>query len=238
MPRLAAYSELVEHRVFERLRARLGWPVRLRGTGMAFRRDVLEVAAAGLHTPVEDLELTLRLVDRGYAIRYAEGAAVLDPKPVDAPGVVRQRSRWFRGQMMVLHDYPGTILRIAARGPAGWLLLYDALARPKALVLPVQLLVASAVLALSASTHSALWALLGLALLLPILVDATAYLVGIGRLASRGELLQVLVYLPAYTLTWARSIWLALRSDEAWLSARPIALRPPEPDRRHAPESS
>ncbi len=238
MPRLAAYSELVEHRVFERLRARLGWPVRLRGTGMAFRRDVLEVAAEGLHTTVEDLELTLRLVDRGYAIRYAEGAAVLDPKPVDAPGVVRQRSRWFRGQMMVLHDYPGTILRIAGRGPAGWLLLYDALARPKALVLPVQLLVASAVLALSASTRSTLWALLGLALLLPILVDATAYLVGIGRLASRGELLQVLVHLPGYMLTWARSIWLALRSDEAWLSARPIALRPPEPDRRHAPESS
>ena len=105
-------------------------------------------------------------------------------------------------------------------------------------MLPLQLLAACAFLALSASTHSTLWALLGLALLLPILVDATAYLVGISRLGSPGELLQVLVHLPGYMLTWARSIWLALRSDEAWLSAQPIALRPPEPDRRHAPESS
>jgi len=238
MPRLAAYSELVEHDVVERLRARLGWPVRLRGTGMAFRRDVLELAGARLHTSVEDLELTLRVVERGLPIAYATGAGVLDPKPVDASGVVRQRSRWFRGQLTVLRDYPGTILRIAARGPAGWLLLYDALARPKILVMPAQFLVVILVLAFSVLTRSLLTASLGVALLLPLLAEAAAYLIGVSRLGSPGDLLHAVVHVPGYMLTWARSIRLALRSDGAWLRARPISLRPPEPDRRHASESS
>lgn len=238
MPRLAAYSELVEHGVVERLRARLGWPVRLRGTGMAFRRDVLEVAGARLHTPVEDLELTLRVVERGIPIAYATGAGVLDPKPVDASGVVRQRSRWFRGQLAVLRDYPATILRIAARGPAGWLLLYDALARPRILVMPVQSLVVILVLAFSILTRSFLAASLGLALLLPLFAEVVAYVIGISRFGSSSDLLHAAVHVPGYMLTWARSIRLALRSDGAWLRARPISLRPPEPDRRHASESS
>ncbi len=237
IPRLAAYSELIEHRVFERARARLGWPVRLRGTGMVFRRVVLEAVAGGLHTAVEDLELTLRVVDRGIAIAYAEGAWVIDPKPVDAEGVIRQRSRWFRGQLIVLRDYLGPVLRIAARGPPGCLLLYDALARPKALLLPLQLVAASAALVVAAATHSLLWAGLGLAMLVPVALDASAYLIGIRRLASPIEVVWAFAHVPAFMLAWVRSVLLALRTQEPWLRVRPAEPKAAVPDRQHVPGS-
>lgn len=238
IPRLAAYSELVEHQVFERARARLGWPVRLRGTGMAFRRDVLEAVTEDLHTVVEDLELTLRVVERAIPIAYAEGASVIDPKPADAEGVIRQRSRWFGGQLTVLRDYPGAMIRIAAHGPPGWLLLYDALARPKSLLIPLQSLGAVATVALATVTGSVWWWALAAMMLVPLGIEAAAFLIGLGRVASPRDVLLAMLYSPAFSLSWARSIWLALRSEERWLRVRPAEPKAAVPDRQHAPGSS
>src|SRR4029450_11395523 len=51
-------------RIDDEARRRCGWPVPLRGTGMALRAEVLAGLAPRLHTPAEDLELDLLLPPR------------------------------------------------------------------------------------------------------------------------------------------------------------------------------
>jgi cellulose synthase/poly-beta-1,6-N-acetylglucosamine synthase-like glycosyltransferase len=136
IPLLAAFSEEVEQGVSDRLRSLLGWPVRLRGTGMGFQSEVLKEVAGTLSTSVEDAELSLLVTDLGYVVKAVPETCVLDSKPSSATLAERQRARWLQGQGQLVRAHGTRILRTALRGPAGWSLLSSILLKPHSFVLP------------------------------------------------------------------------------------------------------
>jgi cellulose synthase/poly-beta-1,6-N-acetylglucosamine synthase-like glycosyltransferase len=75
-------------------RATLGLSVSLRGTGMAFRRAVLErVPWAGFGL-TEDAEQSARLATAGVGVRFVRGAKVRSDVPPTTDALWTQRRRW------------------------------------------------------------------------------------------------------------------------------------------------
>jgi len=216
---LAAYSELLSQLIGDRIRSWLGWSVQLRGTGMAFRPDVLREVVSGLSTRVEDVELTLRLARRGIRIHWVPEAVVYDPKPSDAGRVSRQRARWLQGQVEVWRAYWRDILALVLRGgPPAWSLLWATLAKPKTLLFAAKalLLVLAVVLPLGGAARVALVAALGLG----VAIDLAYYIVGLLLVEDRGMYARSLLAAPLYLAVWLRSVLIGLRSKDAWLRAR------------------
>ncbi|MFQ5408215.1 MAG: glycosyltransferase family 2 protein [Anaerolineales bacterium] len=202
---LAALSETMEQCVADRLRAALGWPVRLRGAGMAFRPDVFLAACRELHTEVEDVALSLVLTARGIPVRPIRAAVVHDPKPRTVEAAARQRARWYRGQWRALWQYRRSAARILLRGPAGWSLLSELFLKPRWLVLFMKFVA----LLLSVLARQTGASILTAAL---VAVDLSAY-----AFAVR--------YLPAGfpRRVRLRNVWVYIRM---WMTAFATAARP------------
>ncbi len=214
---IAAYSELLEQKVADRLRGALGWPVRLRGTGMAFRREVFLEAVAGLITQVEDVELSLRLATRGVHIQRVPEASVFDPKPPDNVVAARQRARWLRGQLQVWWHYRSSILRLAMRGPWAWSLLKSLLLKPRSLMAAAKAIGVGIVWALGSPAGSPLWIMMAL-LLVSLAGDLAFTCLGVSFLAGRRVLLRRGMYLAVYPLWWLAIVALAVRAPRGWLT--------------------
>jgi cellulose synthase/poly-beta-1,6-N-acetylglucosamine synthase-like glycosyltransferase len=221
--RLAAYSETTEQRVSDAFRSKMKWPVRLRGTGMAFRRGLLEEICASLSTFVEDVEMTLQLGAKKVPIHFAHETYVADPKPNDQNGAVRQRARWMRGQFQVLKTYFTQILRLLTRGPAGWSLLSSVLLKPKTLLIPLKAILT--ILAWMGAIFSAAPLLMALACLgtFSLSVDAGTFLYGLRFAPNRREALFTLAIAPIYLMVWAKSIALSAVSGSVWHRVRPVS---------------
>ena len=73
---------------------RMGVSVALRGTGMAFRREVLEAVPWDAFSNVEDAEYGRRLARAAVRVRFAAGAVVGCEAPADIATLLRQRRRW------------------------------------------------------------------------------------------------------------------------------------------------
>ncbi len=207
---LAALSELLDQRLSDRLRARLGWPVRLRGTGMVFATPTLMEVAGQVATKVEDTALSLLLTARRIPIRRIESAIVFDPKPGTAAAAMRQRARWFRGQWQALWVYRRQVLQILAMGPPGWSLLGSLFLKPKWLLLTFSLL-AALVFREIPWLAFAFWFFLALGLFY--------FVVGLILLPERMLFLWALRHAPLYIWMWLRGILLSLRKS-FWLRAR------------------
>jgi cellulose synthase/poly-beta-1,6-N-acetylglucosamine synthase-like glycosyltransferase len=221
--RLAAYSETTEQRVSDAFRSKLGWPVRLRGTGMAFRRGILEEVCSSLSTFVEDVEMTLQLGAQKCRIHFADETYVADPKPNDQNGAVRQRARWMRGQIQVLSAYFTQILRLLLRGPAGWSLLSSVLLKPKTLLIPLK-----AFLTLLAGIGAILWAtplFISIAALgaLSLFIDGGTFIYGLRYASNRREALFTLTIAPIYLMVWIKSLALSSVSGTVWHRVRPVS---------------
>jgi len=217
---LAAFSEVVEHRVKDPLRARLGWPVRLRGTGMVLPRGLLEELSARVETFVEDIELTLLLAERGISIGHLESPYVADPKPEQPSAASRQRARWFRGQLQVLRVHWKAVLGILRRGPGGWFLLASIFLKPAVLFLSLRLLFfllfLSSVLQEPSFSAGLAAGLLGGSLLL----DGWFCLQGLRYVPDRGGMLRALLRSPLFLLMWLQSVLLSLIGGETWHQVR------------------
>lgn len=221
--RLAGFSELTEQDVKDRLSARLGLPVRLRGTGMGLERSILEALAPELRTPVEDAELSLLLTLRGVPIRPTQDARVLDPKPTEALAAARQRSRWLRGQVLLLREHPRELFRLAIFRPRSWPMLASIFLRPKSLWIPLRAgLTITAWI--TAVRHP--WVAIPAALLtLWVAWDLACLALGLARDQDRAATLRALAASPLYLVIWATSAVMALTSGQAWLRARPLGDR-------------
>lgn len=224
---LAAFSETTEQRVNDAIRSRLGWPVRLRGTGMAFRREILERTCASLSTLVEDVELTLQLGAQGVPIHFASETYVADPKPNDRDGAVKQRARWIKGQWQVITTYSSEILNLIARGPAGWSLISSVLLKPKTLLILLKAMM-SAIAGLAAVTLGGMiWIVLASLGLLSLLIDVGTLLYGVRFTPNRKEALRLLLIAPIYLTMWFRSLALSAVSGTVWHRVRPVSLEVP-----------
>ncbi|MCS7312694.1 MAG: glycosyltransferase [Acidobacteria bacterium] len=215
---LAAYSEWLSQEVDDRACRYWGWPVRFRGTGMAFRVDTLRGRYPVLRTKVEDVELTLWGLRQG-SIEFVPTAVVYDPKPATARGFTRQRARWLQGQWEVFRHYGRDIGRLLVRGMGTWACILALLGRPKVGALMGRLclfLVVVFFLPTVGWLQKALTIFLGGALV----VDVVYY--GLGLLwADRPSLYaRALIRAPLYVLLWLWSGLVAVGSRHPWLRAR------------------
>ncbi len=91
-----AVGNLIENRLFYAPKSRLGLAVFLRGTGMVFRRQILEQHPWQTHSIVEDAEYTLRLIKSGFKVRFINEVNVLSEFPDQKDQLRVQRTRWAR----------------------------------------------------------------------------------------------------------------------------------------------
>ena len=85
--------------------------VTVSGVVCAVRRSaVLDVGGFSPDMPTEDIELTWKLQKRFYDVRYEPHAICWMKVPVSYRGLFRQRLRWARGLMQVLHKHADVML--------------------------------------------------------------------------------------------------------------------------------
>ncbi len=211
---LSACSALLEQKIDDRLRAALGWPVRLRGTGMAFRPDVFRAAAPQLRTRVEDVELSIVLALRGVRVVFAPEAIIFDPAPENTALAANQRARWLRGQWDVWRLYWREILALSLRGPWAWSLLGSLLLKPKSLITAAKMFL------LGIALPFPQWRVFSALLALSLFADAAYFSLGLALVEMPGTRLRRLFSAPAYLALWLRSVATAARSSNSWLRAR------------------
>ena len=111
LTKLISYEEAVWCETYLRGKDVLDLFVHLRGSCQFVRRDALQrLGGFDENSLSEDMELSARLIDRGYKIRYAPDVCAWQETPADLKALFRQRTRWFRGSMEVALRY-GKLLR-------------------------------------------------------------------------------------------------------------------------------
>lgn len=211
--RLAGWSEVLMQGIDDEARRRCGWPVPLRGTGMALRAELLAELAPRLHTLAEDLELDVLLAARRARVEFVPEAVLIDPKPLQDAGVSRQRARWLQGQLQVLRDYRREFLQALLKGGIGaWFLLWLLMLRPKLLLIGLRLLLLLTALLLPSLFW---WAVAGLAM------DVAYYLAGAAIVDDPRRYLLDLLAVPRYAAIWFYSFSLTIlrRRQRGWLRA-------------------
>ena len=223
---LAALSEITDQRVYDALRARLGWPVRLRGTGMVFKRSVLEAVSHRLHTLTEDVELSLLLSSRGIPISFVQETVVFDPKPCNETAAIHQRARWLKGQFQVLQSYPKEIGKLLLLGFPGWSLLGSVLFKPRSLVFFVKIIAAilSAIIAGKYGEYAFFLLSFSALMILGIFLHSIAILFSLRYMEKGGSAIKTLLAIPFFFLLWIRSFLLAVITNEPWLRSRPLVF--------------
>jgi len=224
---LAALSEITDQRVYDAFRARLGWPVRLRGTGMVFKRSVLEAVSHSLRTLTEDVELSLLLSSRGIPITFVQETAVFDPKPCNETAAINQRARWLKGQFQVIQSYPKEIGKLLLSGFPGWSLLGSVLFKPRSLVFVVKIAAAilSAILAGKSGESAYLFLTFSALMILSVFLHSVAILFSLRYLEKGGSAIKTLLAIPFFFLLWVRSFLLAVVTNEPWLRSRPLVFK-------------
>jgi cellulose synthase/poly-beta-1,6-N-acetylglucosamine synthase-like glycosyltransferase len=101
-----AYEEAVWCEAYLRGKDVLNLFVHLKGSCQFIRRDVLQ-QLQGFDEAVlsEDMEISARLVENEYKIRYASDVVALQESPSNLKTLFQQRTRWFRGTMEVAFKY-------------------------------------------------------------------------------------------------------------------------------------
>jgi len=115
LSRLSAFAFAVRNRVRPRGLKRMGVPVHLAGTGMAFPFRLLRSAPNLDGHLAEDQLLGLELTLAGRAPILAEEAMVTSCLPSTAAALRRQRGRWEGGSLSILRSHLPRVLRDAIR---------------------------------------------------------------------------------------------------------------------------
>jgi cellulose synthase/poly-beta-1,6-N-acetylglucosamine synthase-like glycosyltransferase len=110
-----AMSVWVSNRFWFLAKHNLGFSSVLGGTGMCIATDVVREIGWGAHSFTEDLEFTMRALDRGIKTVWAHNAICYDEKVQTFGASWRQRKRWVQGQTSVARMFLG---RMVLRGLA------------------------------------------------------------------------------------------------------------------------
>lgn len=101
-----SYEEAVWCEAYLRGKDVLNLFVHLRGSCQFIRRDVLNKLRGFSETVLsEDMEISARLTENNYKIRYASDVAAMQESPSDWKTLFKQRTRWYRGTMEVAFKY-------------------------------------------------------------------------------------------------------------------------------------
>lgn len=94
-----AVGNWVENELFYKPKSRLGLAVFLRGTGMVFKRSILEEYPWRAFSVAEDVEYGINLLRNKVKIKFVEATRVLSSFPVNYEQLHIQRTRWAHGNL-------------------------------------------------------------------------------------------------------------------------------------------
>lgn len=208
-----ALSEIIEQDVFDSLRSKLGFSVRLRGTGMVFNPVFLINLCPFIGTEVEDIVLSLLVSKEGVRIRRLPSVIVYDPKPVDPNGASRQRSRWFSGQWDAFWKYRHAVGKLILQGPQGWTVIDSLFLKPRWLKIFI----------LCALGTAFLWQPVVSILFFSLAaIDMILILIGAARLKDKSLFRQSLTHILGFVWMWIKAFMLSLKR-QPWARARHAA---------------
>ena len=111
LTKFITYEDAVWCEAFLRGKNSLGLFVQLRGFCQFIRRNVLEgIGGFREGSMAEDVDLSVRLTEKGHKIKYASELRVWQEIPSSLGTFLRQRTRWFRGHMEIALRY-GRLLK-------------------------------------------------------------------------------------------------------------------------------
>jgi cellulose synthase/poly-beta-1,6-N-acetylglucosamine synthase-like glycosyltransferase len=106
LTKFISYEEAVWFEAYLRGKDALDLFVNLKGNCQFIRRDVLEkVEGFDGSFLAEDMELSARLTEKGYQIRYAPDVRSWQENPSSLKQLFGQRIRWYRGWMEIAFKY-------------------------------------------------------------------------------------------------------------------------------------
>jgi cellulose synthase/poly-beta-1,6-N-acetylglucosamine synthase-like glycosyltransferase len=106
LTKFISYEEAVWCEAYLRGKDVLNLFVHLKGSCQFIRRDVLKkLNGFDKNMLSEDMEISARLTEKGYRIRYASDVRSWQESPADLKRLFRQRTRWLRGTMEVAFKY-------------------------------------------------------------------------------------------------------------------------------------
>lgn len=176
--RVSAFAWTVKNRVRAAGLSRLGAPILLTGSGMAFPWPSLQAIDLASSHLVEDMKLGIDLAIAGYHPVLDLNSYVWGILPDDPAAAKSQRTRWEQGHLQVLKSYVPRLWGQALRQ-----------LRPGLLLLGLDI----------ALPPLALWSLLGLLL---TVVTGIAALIGIGVLPLQIQLIADGVLLSSILIGW------------------------------------
>jgi len=105
--KVAAFAWMVKNKMRALGLSRLGLPVQLMGTGMAFPWHIIKDMDMGGDAIVEDMQMGIELAIQGYPTRFCPEALVSSVFPSSESDAGTQRKRWEHGHiMMILNNVP------------------------------------------------------------------------------------------------------------------------------------
>lgn len=214
MATLIALSEIIEQSVFDHIRSKLRLSIRLRGTGMIFKPDILIQLCPYLKTDVEDVALSLLLADKGITVKSLSTPRVYDPKPTHLKAASRQRARWFRGQWNSLWHYRAIVFKLIMKGPLGWSMLSSLFLKPRWLKFSFLILLGLV-----------FWQIpfISWVLLVYVLLEILAILIGIIFQPDRLLFIKSFFHFPVFLSMWVKGILLSLKPNR-WLRVREFRI--------------
>ncbi len=207
---LIALSEIIEHTVFERFKSFFGLSVRLRGTGMVFKPEILLEVSEQIDTEVEDIALSLLIAEKKIQIHSINSVVVYDPKPTEMAAASRQRARWFRGQWLAFWKYRFIIMKLVLSGLPGWSIVSSLFLKPRWLKILMMTILGFALLN---------FPIISGVLLTLVLLELVLFLIGVLRLPDKWKFVRALVYIPGFIVMWIKGILLSMQRL-TWLRAR------------------
>lgn len=116
LTKILHYEGILHRHVLLLGKDKLGLFVPLTGTCQFVRREVLEEVGGWLDEALsEDMELSARLAEKEYCIKFAPNVQSWQENPSKFSQLVRQRVRWFRGCTEVAFKYGRLLKRLDRR---------------------------------------------------------------------------------------------------------------------------
>ena len=113
LARLIYYEGMIQHYALLSGKDKLGLFVPLAGTCQFVRRKVLEEVGGWLDGALsEDMELSARLTEKGYCVKFASDVRSWQENPSSFRVLMGQRTRWFRGCIEVAVKYGKLLKRL------------------------------------------------------------------------------------------------------------------------------
>ena len=119
LTRFISLERAIQYEIYQNGKDSLGLFVSLNGTCQFIKANVLrELGGWNEKNLAEDMELSLRIAEKNYKVRYASDVKTYEESPNDINGVIKQRTRWFRGNIENMIKF-GRLLK----KPASWIRL-------------------------------------------------------------------------------------------------------------------